>query len=180
MAPHSRPATKQGTSIMTTAVHDEPQAHMGLPLANGKLAIWFFLVTEIMFFRALIGTYLILRNGQPKSNEWPAPHAVHLIEWVGALNTFVLIVSSLTVVLAHHYLAKGNTSRAVQFVAVTFVLGCVFLGIKYTEYKAKFEHDILPGHIGENLNSATGQLYFERIRAQLNEQIQAQHPMAAD
>jgi cytochrome c oxidase subunit 3 len=162
---------------MTTAVHEQ-KGHMGLPLPNGKLAIWFFLVTEIMFFTALIGTYLILRNGQPKAEDWPTPHAVHLIEWVGALNTFVLIVSSLTVVLAHHYLVKGNPKRAVQFVAVTTVLGCVFLGIKYTEYKAKFEHDILPGHIGENLDSATGQLYFERIRAQLTEKIQAKHPMA--
>jgi cytochrome c oxidase subunit 3 len=165
---------------MTTAVHDEPQAHMGLPLPNGKLAIWFFLVTEIMFFTALIGVYLILRNGQPKADEWPKPHDVHLIEWVGALNTFVLIVSSLTVVLAHHYLAKGNTSRAVQFVAVTLVLGCVFLIVKYTEYKSKFEHDILPGHIGEYLGTATGQQYFERIRAQLNEKITAKHPMAEE
>src|SRR6516165_8857273 len=165
---------------MTTAVTDQPQSHMGLPLPNGKLAIWFFLVTEIMFFTALLGTYLILRNGQPKSDEWPTPHAVHLIEWVGALNTFVLIVSSLTVVLAHHYLVKGNSARAIQFVAVTLVLGCVFLIIKYTEYKAKFEHDILPGHIGENLDGATGQMYFERVRAQLNEKIQAKHPMAEE
>src|SRR5437879_5073821 len=110
---------------MTNAVHDEPQAHMGLPLPNGKLAIWFFLVTEIMFFTALIGVYLILRNGQPKAAEWPTPHAVHLREEIGAINTFVLIVSSLTVVLAHHFLAKGNTKRAVQFVAATLVLGCV-------------------------------------------------------
>ena len=165
---------------MATAVHDEPQSHMGLPLPNGKLAIWFFLVTEIMFFTALIGTYIILRNGQPKANEWPAPHAVHLIEWVGAVNTFVLICSSLSVVLAHHALAKGNVSRAVQLIAVTFALGCVFLVIKYTEYKAKYDHDILPGHIGEHLDSPTGQFYFERVRAQLNEKIQSKHPWAAE
>ena len=132
---------------MATAVHDEPQSHMGLPLPNGKLAIWFFLVTEIMFFTALIGTYIILRNGQPKANEWPAPHAVHLIEWVGAVNTFVLICSSLSVVLAHHALAKGNVSRAVQLIAVTFALGCVFLLIKYTEYKAKYDDQLFPGRL---------------------------------
>jgi cytochrome c oxidase subunit 3 len=142
---------------------------MGLPLPNGKVAMWFFLVTEIMFFTALIGTYMILRNGQPKGDEWPTPHKVHLIEWVGAFNTFVLICSSLTVVLAHHFIAKGNIKRAVQFVAVTLALGVVFLLVKYTEYKSKYEHDILPGHIGENLNSPTGQQYFERIREQVNE-----------
>jgi cytochrome c oxidase subunit 3 len=167
---------------MTTAVHDEPQVHMGLPLPNGKVAMWFFLVTEIMFFTALIGTYMILRNGQPKASDWPTPHQVHLIEWVGAFNTFVLICSSLTVVLAHHFIAKGNIKRAVQFVAVTLILGVVFLLVKYTEYKSKYEHDILPGHIGEHLDSQTGQQYFERIREQIAEKIEAnpQSEMARD
>jgi cytochrome c oxidase subunit 3 len=165
---------------MTTAVHDEPQSHMGLPLPNGKVAIWLFLVTEVMFFTALIGTYIILRNGQPKAGEWPTPHDVHLIEWVGAFNTFVLICSSLTVVLAHHALAKGNVGRAVQFVGATLALGCVFLVVKYTEYKSKFEHDILPGHVGENLADATGQQYFERIRVQLRERIETHPEMAAE
>ena len=41
----------------------ETKAHMGMPLPNGKLAMWLFLVTEIMFFTGLIGTYIILRNG---------------------------------------------------------------------------------------------------------------------
>src|SRR5262249_50387965 len=167
---------------MTTAVHDEPQAHMGLPLPNGKVAMWFFLVTEIMFFTALIGTYMILRNGQPKPGEWPTPHQVHLIEWVGAFNTFVLICSSLTVVLAHHFIAKGNVKRAVQFVGVTLALGVVFLLVKYTEYKSKYEHDILPGHIGENLDGQTGQQYFARIRDEIAEKIEAapQSEMAKD
>src|SRR5436189_6324790 len=104
---------------MTQAVVDNPiksevvpsqpgPGHMGLPLPHGKLAMWLFLVTEIMFFTGLIGTYLILRNGTPTAaNPWPQPHDVHLAEWMGAVNTFVLICSSLTVVLAHFQLAKG-------------------------------------------------------------------------
>jgi cytochrome c oxidase subunit 3 len=137
---------------MTAAVHDEPKAHMGLPLPHGKLAMWLFLVTEIMFFTALIGTYLILRNGTPsvvKAFHWPSPHEVHLIEWVGALNTFVLICSSLTVVLAHHAIARGKAQRATLYVGATLALGAVFLLIKAYEYNAKIEHDILPGRIGE-------------------------------
>ena len=87
---------------------------MGLPLPNGKLAMWLFLVTEIMFFTALIGVYLILRNGTPDHSpfHWPAPHEVHLVEWIGALNTFVLICSSLTVVLAHHAVVIGKFQQA--------------------------------------------------------------------
>jgi cytochrome c oxidase subunit 3 len=126
---------------------------MGLPLPHGKLAMWMFLVTEVMFFTALIGTYIILRNGTPAASpfHWPTPHQVHLIEEIGALNTIVLIVSSLTVVLAHHACHHGNYKRAVQYVLITFVLGGVFLGIKAFEYNSKFQHDILPGRIGETV-----------------------------
>jgi cytochrome c oxidase subunit 3 len=169
---------------MTTATHDEPQLHMGLPLPHGKLAMWFFLVTEIMFFTALIGVYLILRNGTPTHSgfKWPAPHDVHLIEWVGALNTFVLIVSSLTVVLAHYAAHHGNFQRATLYIGVTLALGTVFLVIKYTEYKSKWDHDILPGHIGESLVGpnvtdftverekllyANGMQYVDRVKGQL-------------
>ena len=135
---------------MNQPSHDEPQ-YMALPLPNGKLAMWMFLVTEIMFFTALIGVYVILRNGTPRSSpfQWPTPHEVHLQEVIGAINTFVLILSSLTVVLAHYYAHHGQFKKATLFVAITFALGAVFLVIKAYEYNAKFQHDILPGHIGE-------------------------------
>src|SRR5437870_12933435 len=142
--------------------HDghDPKTHMGLPLPNGKLAMWLFLVTEIMFFTALIGVYMLLRNGMPSRSEpWPAPHEVHLEEWIGAFNTFVLILSSLFVVLAHWSLHTNNTKRAVQYIALTFALGCVFLGVKAYEYYQKFNHEILPGHVFEKLDSASGSGY---------------------
>src|SRR3954470_16250671 len=105
---------------MTTAAHDEPALHMGLPLPNGKLAMWLFLVTEIMFFTGLIGMYIVLRQSAPVIGGqavWPAPHAVHLEEWAGAVNTFVLICSSLTVVLAHWSLSKGESGKAIRYIA---------------------------------------------------------------
>ena len=176
---------------MTTAVlHDEPAVHMGLPLPNGKVAMWLFLVTEVMFFTGLIGTYLILRNGTPASTPpftWPTPHQVHLIEALGAINTFVLIVSSLTVVLAHYSLSKRNVQQAMIYIGISLALGCVFLVIKAFEYKSKWDHDILPGHIGECLNKEVdgkaypmplekqkeyhniGMQYVERVRGQLQE-----------
>src|ERR1700745_3729952 len=87
-------------TALTAASHADEHSPMALPLPNGKLAMWLFLVTEIMFFTALIGTYLILRSSIPTDPrdviKWPAPHDVHLVEWIGAFNTFVLILSSLT------------------------------------------------------------------------------------
>ena len=54
-------------------IESDPSTGMGIPLPNGKLAMWFFLITEIMFFTALIGTYLILRG-----TEWAATGKVTL------------------------------------------------------------------------------------------------------
>jgi cytochrome c oxidase subunit 3 len=166
--------------IMTQAEHHHPpHLHMGLPLPHGKVAMWLFLVTEIMFFTALIGTYLIYRNGTPANSpfSWPSPHQVHLVEWIGALNTFVLICSSFTVVMAHHAAVKERMGRAAVYVAITLALGAVFLIVKAYEYNAKYVHDILPGHIGESLPGmsverekhyhATGMEYVIRVRGQL-------------
>src|SRR5215471_7301117 len=131
---------------MAHAVLENPPGHMGVPLRHGKLAMWFFMVTEIMFFTGLIGTYILLRNG---SRDWPRPHEVHLVEALGAINTFVLILSSVTVVLAHWAIDRGNVKVTVQLITVTLLLGSVFLGIKAFEYNAKFEHGILPGQVFE-------------------------------
>jgi cytochrome c oxidase subunit 3 len=158
---------------MEHAVEEKPAVHMGLPLSNGKLAIWLFLVTEIMFFTALIGVYIVLRNGTPtKAEPWPQPHQVHLIEWVGAFNTFVLICSSLTVVLAHWALSKQNVGQAVGFITVTLILGGVFLVVKGFEYKSKFEHKILPGLVYDRLDGQSGTDYYRQVLKDLEESPQ--------
>ncbi len=154
---------------------DEPVVHMGAPVSNGKLAMWIFLGTEVMFFTGLIGTYIVLRNGQPTATApWPIPEQVHLIEWVGALNTFVLICSSLTVVLAHYALHHGNVKRAAQYIGVTLALGLVFLGIKATEYRSKFQHGIIPGHVFDTVEGQRGVQYMETVKAELKDIVD--HP----
>ncbi len=112
-----------------------------LPLSNGKLFMWLFLSTEIMFFAGLIGTYIVLRFGAP---SWPTPHDVHLSEPIGAFNTFVLICSSVSVVLCFEAAKANKPRQAKQLLLVTFVLGSVFLGVKMYEYNSKFSHGIYP------------------------------------
>ncbi len=155
---------------MAHAASEEPALHMGAPVNNGKLAVWIFLATEIMFFTGLIGMYIVLRNGTPtKDEKWPIPEQVHLREWIGALNTFVLICSSVTVVLAHYALVRGHVARAVQYVAATLALGGVFLVIKGFEYYSKYDHDILPGHVFDRLDKQRGPQYVRRVRKELQE-----------
>jgi cytochrome c oxidase subunit 3 len=115
--------------------------HPGLPIPNGKLIVWLFLSTEIMFFAGLIGTYIVLRFGAP---TWPIPAEVHLSEPIGAFNTFVLICSSVTVVLCLEAARANKSAAAKGWLLATFVLGSIFLGVKAYEYNAKFSHGIYP------------------------------------
>jgi len=117
------------------------QYQPGLPLPNGKLFMWLFLSTEIMFFAALIGVYIVVRFGAP---NWPATHDVHLSEPIGAFNTFVLICSSVTIVLALESARVNKAGMAKNWMALTLILGGVFLGVKAYEYSAKFSHGIYP------------------------------------
>jgi len=112
-----------------------------LPIPNAKTCLWLFLSTEIMFFAGLIGTYIVLRFG---AIAWPAPHDVHLSEPIGAFNTFVLICSSVTVVLALEAAKRNHATAAKGWILLTFLLGSVFLGVKAYEYKEKFAHGIYP------------------------------------
>jgi cytochrome c oxidase subunit 3 len=128
---------------MSEEHHGHLQLHYqpALPMSNGKTFMWLFLSTEIMFFAALIGTYIVLRFGAP---VWPTPHQVHLSEPIGAANTFILILSSVTVVLSLEAARANRAGMAKLFLLATFGLGSIFLLIKGYEYNAKFSHGIYP------------------------------------
>jgi cytochrome c oxidase subunit 3 len=136
---------------------------MGLPIPNSKLGMWLFLGTEIMFFTAFIGTYIVLRLG---SDGWPSdPEVTHIHIWAGGVNTFVLLASSYLVVVAHESIAKRNFAKTKRYLMGAFALACLFLGIKSYEYYGKWEHDILPGHIAEDDQQALTKLSidFEKV-----------------
>ena len=134
--------------------------HPALPI------MWLFLSTEIMFFAALIGTYIVLRFG---AVAWPSTHDVHLAEIWGATNTFVLICSSVTIVLALEAANKDNTSAAKGWMLLTALLGFVFLGIKIYEYNAKFSHGVYPQYPHSQIYEKADVYYAQAVRMRLNE-----------
>lgn len=97
-------------------------------LANGKLGVWLFLASEVMLFGALFSTYIILRTG---SVEWP--HG-ELNVWLGMFNTFVLIGSSVTMVMAWASLKVHDWGKHRLFLSLTLLLSAIFLVVKYFEY----------------------------------------------
>ncbi len=136
------------TVEQSTPATETAPLKMGLPIPNSKLAMWLFLGTEIMFFTGLIGSYIVYRFGSP---GWPVDHEItHINIVAGGINTFVLICSSYLVVMAHDAMTKAKIGRAQLCMLGTMLLACLFLGIKSIEYKGKFDHDIIPGHIAEN------------------------------
>jgi cytochrome c oxidase subunit 3 len=115
----------------------DPVISHGDPTAPGKIAIWLFLASEIMFFIAILGTYIILRSGSPGLF---LKHASMLDKWLAGINTVVLIASSLTMALAVDASQKGNKNRTVVFLALTILCALGFAGIKAVEYTDKGHH----------------------------------------
>jgi cytochrome c oxidase subunit 3 len=108
----------------------------------GSIGMWVFLVQEIMFFGGLFLAYAIFRAKFPEAF---AAASNHLDITLGAVNTVVLIVSSLTMALAVYFAQTGKRRPQVGFLVATLVLGTVFLGIKAVEYAEKFKGNLFPG-----------------------------------
>ena len=104
--------------------------------------MWVFLLTEILFFGALFMIYTIYRMWYPEAF---AASSHHLDIPLGTINTAVLIGSSLTMALAVHSAQLNSRKGIMIFIALTMVLGSVFLGIKMVEYSHKFHEHLVPG-----------------------------------
>lgn len=166
---------------MTAEKHDSRDAHAhddhdhghlqleyqpALPMSRGKTIMWLFLSTEIMFFAALIGVYIVIRFGAPPGT-WPTPHDVHLVEPIGAFNTFVLICSSVTIVLSLEAARKNHSGAAKLWLFATLLLGSVFLLVKAYEYNSKFTHGIFPWKPHSLIHEKADLYYASSVRTSL-------------
>jgi cytochrome c oxidase subunit III len=109
---------------------------------SSMLAMWIFLATEIMFFGGLFAAYTVYRALHPSAFEAASRHLDIVL---GALNTGVLLTSSLTMALAVRCAQIGKRQSTVVFLIVTMLLGAAFLGIKGTEYYQKYTDHLVPG-----------------------------------
>ena len=126
-------------SLSTTTVIPHDRFNTGLP--HGKLLMWVFITSEIMFFSGFFGAFLVLRN----LNVHLFTESAHeLNKVVATINTAVLITSSLTMALSHLALEKGDQKNFRLFLFLTMLCALGFLGIKSYEYTAKFHHGIFP------------------------------------
>ncbi len=106
----------------------------------GRLGMWIFLVTEILLFGGLFCWYAVYRKNHPEIFIYAHQF---LDKNLGAINTAVLILSSLTMALAVHSAQCNRRRRLIVFLILTLLCACGFLGIKYVEYKHKWEEGLL-------------------------------------
>lgn len=114
---------------------------------SGKFGTWLFLASEVMLFGALFSSYILLRVGAPESGPaaWPTAEETHLSWKIGAVNTILLIISSVTMVMAWANLKLGNFSKAKKHLCITWLLAGAFIVIKVSlEYLPKFHGGYFP------------------------------------
>lgn len=110
-------------------------AYASTGLDSRKLGMWIFLATEVMLFSSLIGGFLQMKARSPVG----ANHVLNIP--VTAVNTFILIVSSTTVVLALQAIMNDDRQRLKLFLLATLALGGTFLGVQIYEYIQLIVHE---------------------------------------
>ncbi len=113
----------------------------GMKVYNLKLGMWIFLLSEVMFFTGLIGSYIILRFAHPE--HFAAPGVVLNVP-LTAFNTFVLICSSVTMVKAFAAVEQGDQKGLQRWLLATIALGTFFVGVQAVEYSVLSSEGFVP------------------------------------
>lgn len=108
----------------------------------GRMGIWLFLVTEVLFFGGLFCAFFVFRSWYFESFK-EAHH--HLDKPMGALNTVFLITSSLTMALGVRAAQRTKKDETTRYLLMTLAFAFAFLVVKYFEYSHKIHDGLLPG-----------------------------------
>ena len=134
--------------------HDSDHGHEGHGLLQHQfddleqqrecftLGMWLFLATEIMMFGGLFFAYSLYRGKYPGAFNEGSTHQDIML---GTINTFVLLFSSWTMARAVHAAAEKNRKMLVMFLAITWICGAAFVGVKAVEWTNEFQHGLMPG-----------------------------------
>jgi cytochrome c oxidase subunit 3 len=109
--------------------------------SSSKLGMWLFLGTEILLFGGLFAAYAIFRAKYP---EMFMEQHLELNKKLGAINTCILIFSSLTMAMGVSAIQRGKQKATAILIFITILCGLAFGVVKYFEYSAKFHHHIYP------------------------------------
>jgi len=132
------------------------QGHVHRDDTGSKMGMWLFLFTELLLFGGMFLIYAVYRFQYPDQFKVAA---MELNTSVGALNTVILITSSLTVALAVAAMQKKNKFLSLVLLLVTNVFALMFMINKFFEWSVKFSHGLYPGS-EEMLAKSNGEILF--------------------
>ncbi|MEO1496389.1 MAG: cytochrome c oxidase subunit 3 [Planctomycetota bacterium] len=148
------PATQPGSSSGNHGVgedhaHDDHHEHhpfhahhfetMDQQFEAGKLGIWLFLAQEVLFFSGLFAAYTVYRYHHP---EVFVDAHTHLNTWLGALNTIVLLASSLAIAWGVRAAMRSDRQTILSTHVFTLACAALFMGVKTVEYTHKWDEGI--------------------------------------
>jgi len=108
---------------------------------TATLGMWAFLTTEVLFFGAIFVAYAVCRL---RWQEEFRHGSADLQLWIGAINTAVLLTSSLFIALAVRSAKAGHRSMLVVNLIITLIFGLMFLGFKGYEYSVESDESLVP------------------------------------
>jgi cytochrome c oxidase subunit 3 len=129
-----------------TGGHAGPGVHAGRGLSNVILGMVLFITSEVMFFSGLFAAYFATRFN-PANQPWPPEALGHVLDPLGPIlpATIILILSSFTCQFAVWSIRKGDRRGFVRNIAVTFVLGVIFLGMQVFDYALLYSEGMTLG-----------------------------------
>ena len=133
------------------AVHEVHRDDFG-----ARMGMWLFLFTELLLFGGMFLVYAVYRH---EYIDQFRVAALALNTTVGALNTIILLTSSLTVALSIAALQKGNRILSILLLIMTNIFALAFMVNKYFEWSEKIHHGIFPGS-DYLMNLPDGQILF--------------------
>jgi cytochrome c oxidase subunit 3 len=133
--PHAPDAHGNGHDAHLAHHFDTPEQQQ----ASGKLGMWVFLATEILMFGGLFCAYSVYRHNHPEVFEYAHQW---LNKKLGAINTVVLITSSLTMAWGVRLAQLGKTKALILCLVLTIIGGYGFMAIKSIEYNTKYDHQL--------------------------------------
>lgn len=126
---------------------------------GAKLGFWIFLLTEMMIFGSLflVYTFYSYQNG-----EQFVESAEHMNRLLGGINSFILLISALTMGLSLAKLRNGNIQSCKKYIWATIILAVIFLAIKATEWTLEIDEGFYPGSPSDALAALGngGKLFF--------------------
>jgi len=128
--------------MSSTVPHDFQYESASYQAQTAVAGMWLFLVSEVLFFGAMILTWIYSRHWNPLGFDAGARQTDISI---GTLNTFVLVASSFVYALGLLFVREGNTRRLIQCCVLTLILGLIFLALKFgVEWPEDFSHHLCP------------------------------------